>query len=76
MGGTSDARFIVRDIECETLELGLMDTTMHEINEHVACEDLDKLTSIYKAILQRLFLTVENNSNSDQGVEQKLASTT
>lgn len=56
VGGTSDARFIVRDLECETLELGLMDTTMHEINEHVACEDLQRLTDIYRQILERLFL--------------------
>jgi len=56
VGGTSDARFIVRDIECETLELGLMDTTMHEINEHVACDDLQKLTDIYKQVLKGLFL--------------------
>lgn len=56
VGGTSDARFIVRDIACETLELGLMDTTMHEINEHVACEDLHHLTGIYKQILEGLFL--------------------
>lgn len=56
VGGTSDARFIVREIGCETLELGLMDTTMHEINEHVPCEDLQKLTDIYKQILKGLFL--------------------
>lgn len=55
VGGTSDARFIVREIQCETLELGLMDTTMHEINEHVDCDDLQKLTDIYKQILQGLF---------------------
>lgn len=55
VGGTSDARFIVREIGCETLELGLMDTTMHEINEHVACEDLDNLKNIYKEILAGLF---------------------
>lgn len=55
VGGTSDARFIVPTMGCETLELGLMDTTMHEINEHVACADLEKLTEIYTAILQKLF---------------------
>lgn len=56
VGGTSDARFIVPVLECETLELGLMDTTMHEVNEHVDCEDLQKLTGVYKQILQGLFL--------------------
>lgn len=58
VGGTSDARFIVRDIGCETLELGLMDTTMHEINEHVVCDDLQKLTDIYRQILEGLFIQI------------------
>jgi succinyl-diaminopimelate desuccinylase len=56
VGGTSDARFIVPALECETLELGLMDTTMHEVNEHVACDDLQKLSDIYKHVLEGLFL--------------------
>lgn len=60
VGGTSDARFIVRDIECETLELGLMDTTMHEINEHVDCDDLQKLTDIYRQVLEGLFTNKAN----------------
>ena len=55
VGGTSDARFIVPELGCETLELGLMDTTMHEVNEHVACDDLQKLTVIYKKVLEGLF---------------------
>lgn len=56
VGGTSDARFIVRDLDCETLELGLMDTTMHETNEHVACSELTELTDIYRKILIGLFI--------------------
>lgn len=55
VGGTSDARFIVREMGCETLELGLMDTTMHEINEHADCDDLVDLTRIYSQILDGLF---------------------
>lgn len=53
VGGTSDARFIM-DLGCEILELGLMDTTMHAVNENVACEDLDTLTRIYLRVLQGL----------------------
>jgi len=56
VGGTSDARFIV-NTGCEILELGLMDTTMHAINEHVDCDDLDKLTVIYKGVLNNLFVS-------------------
>lgn len=61
VGGTSDARFIVRDIECETLELGLMDTTMHEVNEHVICDDLQKLKDIYMGVLVGLFINIDGN---------------
>lgn len=56
VGGTSDARFIVRELGCETLELGLMDTTMHEINEHVACSEIMQLKEIYAEILKNLFV--------------------
>lgn len=62
VGGTSDARFIVRELDCETLELGLLDTTMHEINEHVNCEDLERLSQIYKQILENLFINVDVKS--------------
>lgn len=55
VGGTSDARFIVQELGCETLELGLMDTTMHEINEHVPCAELTQLKGIYREVLQKLF---------------------
>jgi succinyl-diaminopimelate desuccinylase len=70
VGGTSDARFIVPALECETLELGLMDTTMHEVNEHVACDDLEKLTVIYGQVLERLFLGKVDIQHNDQ--KQKL----
>ncbi len=69
VGGTSDARFIVREIGCETLELGLMDTTMHEINEHVVCEDLDRLQEIYLQILSGLFLDVSADIEKVQALE-------
>ncbi len=55
VGGTSDARFIVKT-GCETVEIGLLSTTIHAINEHVACKDLDKLTEIYLQILKKLML--------------------
>lgn len=67
VGGTSDARFIVRELDCETLELGLMDTTMHAINEHVDCTDLQKLTEIYKQILCGLFLNTTMTFQAESG---------
>jgi len=52
-GGTSDARFI-RD-DCPVVEFGLVNTTMHKIDESVATADLVKLTAIYRRILDRYF---------------------
>lgn len=53
VGGTSDARFIVKT-GCEAVEMGLLNTTIHGINEHVDCNDLEALTKIYLRILQKL----------------------
>jgi succinyl-diaminopimelate desuccinylase len=52
-GGTSDARFI-RDY-CPVVEFGLVNRTMHGIDEHVATADLVALTAIYRRILDRYF---------------------
>jgi succinyl-diaminopimelate desuccinylase len=52
-GGTSDARFIKN--YCPVVDLGLVGNTMHQIDEHVPVEDLKRLASIYRRILQRYF---------------------
>ncbi|HEU6442226.1 MAG TPA: succinyl-diaminopimelate desuccinylase [Microvirga sp.] len=52
-GGTSDARFIVKD--CPVVEFGLVGRTMHQIDERVAVEDLDRLTAIYRKVLNAYF---------------------
>jgi succinyl-diaminopimelate desuccinylase len=52
-GGTSDARFIVK--ECPVVEFGLVGQTMHQIDERVAVADLDRLTAIYRGILGAYF---------------------
>lgn len=52
-GGTSDARFIKN--YCPVIDLGLVGTTMHQIDEHVAVADLQKLAKIYRAILEKYF---------------------
>ena len=52
-GGTSDARFI-RDY-CPVVEFGLVNATMHKIDERVATADLVALTAIYRKILDRYF---------------------
>ncbi|MCX2956104.1 MAG: succinyl-diaminopimelate desuccinylase, partial [Candidatus Portiera aleyrodidarum] len=54
-GGTSDGRFITL-IGAEIVELGLVNATIHKINECVKISDLYLLTSIYQDIMQRLLL--------------------
>ena len=52
-GGTSDARFIKKIAPC--LEFGLVNKTMHRVDESVSLLDLKKLTKIYKNILIEYF---------------------
>ena len=52
-GGTSDGRFIA-PTGAEVLELGPVNATIHQANECVSCEDLEKLTEVYYEILKRL----------------------
>ena len=52
-GGTSDARFI-KDY-CPVLEFGLVGQTMHQVDERTPVADLEKLTKIYRGILERYF---------------------
>ena len=52
-GGTSDARFIRKIAPC--LEFGLVNKTMHKVDECVSITDLKKLTQIYKNILEEYF---------------------
>jgi succinyl-diaminopimelate desuccinylase len=52
-GGTSDARFISE--YCPVVEFGLVNRSMHGIDEHVATADLVALSAIYRNILDRYF---------------------
>ncbi|WP_430910485.1 succinyl-diaminopimelate desuccinylase [Methylobacterium sp. sgz302541] len=52
-GGTSDARFI-KDA-CPVIEFGLVGETMHQTDECVAVADLDRLTAIYRRVLDVYF---------------------
>ena len=52
-GGTSDARFIKKIAPC--LEFGLVNKTMHKVDECVSLSDLKKLTKIYHNILEDYF---------------------
>tara|TARA_Y100001970_G_scaffold283793_1_gene399803 strand:+ start:4034 stop:5215 length:1182 start_codon:yes stop_codon:yes gene_type:complete len=52
-GGTSDARFI-KDY-CEVAELGIINKTLHKIDEFVFLEDIKKLKKIYLQIIENYF---------------------
>lgn len=52
-GGTSDGRFIA-PTGAQVLEVGPVNATIHQVDERVAVTDLDRLSEIYEAILQRL----------------------
>ena len=52
-GGTSDARFISN--YCPVIEFGLVGQTMHQVDERTPVSDLDKLTKIYRGMLDRYF---------------------
>jgi len=52
-GGTSDARFI-KD-HCPVVEIGLVGTTMHQVDEHVEVAHIGALKAIYQDIMARYF---------------------
>jgi succinyl-diaminopimelate desuccinylase len=53
-GGTSDARFISN--YCPVIEFGLVGQTMHQIDERASVTDIEKLTKVYRGILDRYFV--------------------
>lgn len=54
-GGTSDGRFIAK-MGCQVIELGVINKTIHKVNENANCQDIINLTAIYKRILETLLL--------------------
>ena len=52
-GGTSDARFFPS--HCPVVEFGLVGTTMHQADEHVAVVDIEGLTRTYQRFLRLFF---------------------
>jgi succinyl-diaminopimelate desuccinylase len=54
-GGTSDARFI-KDY-CPVAELGLRNATAHQVDEHVAIDEIETLARTYYRVLAGFFRT-------------------
>ncbi len=54
-GGTSDGRYIA-PLGTEVLELGLINSTIHQIDERTPVADLDRLQATYHNIIHRILL--------------------
>ncbi|RMH22721.1 MAG: succinyl-diaminopimelate desuccinylase [Gammaproteobacteria bacterium] len=52
-GGTSDGRFIA-PTGAQVIELGPLNATIHQIDENVSIDDLDRLSCLYLDILKKL----------------------
>jgi succinyl-diaminopimelate desuccinylase len=52
-GGTSDGRFIA-PTGAEVVELGVVNASIHKVNEHVRVEDIDTLRRIYLRVMELL----------------------
>jgi succinyl-diaminopimelate desuccinylase len=53
-GGTSDGRFF-GSLGAEVVEFGLLNRTIHQVDECCAIEDIDRLNRVFAGILSRLF---------------------
>ena len=53
-GGTSDGRFIA-PTGTEVIELGPLNASIHQIDEHVEAAHVDRLAGIYHALIEKLF---------------------
>ena len=54
-GGTSDGRFVA-PLGAQIVELGPVNATIHQVDEHVGVADLDRLSSMYEGVLTRLLV--------------------
>ncbi len=52
-GGTSDSRFLYS--YCPTLDFGPVGASMHTSDEHIAVDDVQRLTEVYRSVLKRFF---------------------
>jgi succinyl-diaminopimelate desuccinylase len=52
-GGTSDGRFIAPS-GAQVIELGACNATIHQVNERVEAAELDVLSALYEALMEKL----------------------
>ncbi|MEA9562929.1 MULTISPECIES: succinyl-diaminopimelate desuccinylase [unclassified Xanthomonas] len=54
-GGTSDARFIA-PLGAQCIEVGPVNASIHQVDEHVRVADLGALPSLYRTLVKRLLI--------------------
>ena len=54
-GGTSDGRFMAKICD-QVIEFGLINSSIHKVNEHTTEKDIINLTKIYNELLKKIFL--------------------
>lgn len=54
-GGTSDARFIA-PLGAECIEVGPVNASIHQVDEHVRVADLEALPALYLALVEKLLV--------------------
>ena len=54
-GGTSDGRFIA-PTGASVVELGVINATIHKVNESVRIADIDTLVSMYERVMELLLV--------------------
>lgn len=52
-GGTSDGRFMIK--YCPVIEMGMVDATIHKVDEHVNAADCEKLAEVYERFIELYF---------------------
>jgi succinyl-diaminopimelate desuccinylase len=52
-GGTSDGRFIAPS-GAQVVEVGLLNATIHQVDERTPVEDLDRLKNVYRRALENI----------------------
>ena len=55
-GGTSDGRFIA-PMGAQIVEVGVVNTSIHKVNEHVRVSELGPMHDTYVGVLERLLRT-------------------
>ena len=55
-GGTSDGRFIA-PTGAQVVELGVINATIHKVNEHVRVADMGALSKIYEQVMKELLVS-------------------